>query len=83
MVIVGALFAGFPSAYATLLSGFYVLNMVLIAGLVFRAVAIEFRSKQTHLIWRQVWDVVFAVSSIVISFVIGVVFGKSHYRCST
>lgn len=76
VVIIGALFAGFPNAYATLLSGFYVLNMVLIAGLIFRAVAIEFRSKQENLFWRKVWDVVFAVSSIAISFLIGIVFGN-------
>src|SRR6476661_10887715 len=42
----GALFAGFPDIYATMLSGFYLLVMALLNGLIFRAVAIEFRSKQ-------------------------------------
>ncbi len=76
VVIVGALFAGFPSAYATLLSGFYVLNMILIACLIFRAVAIEFRSKQTSFAWRQTWDVVFSIASVLIGFCIGVIFGN-------
>ena len=76
VVIVGALFAGFPAAYATLLSGFYVLNMLLIACLIFRAVAIEFRSKQTSKVWRSTWDVVFSLASIAIAFCIGVIFGN-------
>ena len=76
VVIVGALFAGFPSAYASLLSGFYVLNMVLIACLIFRAVAIEFRSKQSSQRWRDTWDVVFSVASILIGFCIGVIMGN-------
>src|ERR1700723_4105502 len=40
----GALFAGFPGIYATMLSAFYTPAMLLLAGLIFRAVAIEFRS---------------------------------------
>src|SRR5271156_5856608 len=42
----GALFAGFPEAYATLCSAFYVPLMILLSGLIFRAVAIEVRSKR-------------------------------------
>src|ERR1700722_15154100 len=41
----GALFAGFPDIYATMLSAFYTPAMLLLSGLIFRAVAIEFRSK--------------------------------------
>ena len=40
----GALFAGFPDIYATLLSAFYLPVMLLLFGLILRAVAIEFRS---------------------------------------
>ena len=40
----GALFAGFPVAYAAIFSAFYVPFMVFMVGLIFRAVAIEFRS---------------------------------------
>src|SRR5271156_4155976 len=42
----GALFAGFPDVYATVSSGFYGLIMMLLGALIFRAVAIEFRSKR-------------------------------------
>ena len=46
VIVGGALFAGFPDVYATLFSGFYELCMLFLAGLIFRAVAIEFRSKR-------------------------------------
>ncbi len=42
----GALFAAFPNVYATVFSGFYLALYLLLAALIFRAVAIEFRSKQ-------------------------------------
>ena len=42
----GALFAAFPNVYATVFSGFYLAFYLLLAALIFRAVAIEFRSKQ-------------------------------------
>ena len=76
VIVVGALFAGFPAAYGTILSGFYPLIMVLLAGFIFRAVAIEFRSKGESRRWRQVWDVAFCLSSILVAFVIGLVLGN-------
>ena len=45
VIIIGTLFAGFPFAYATLFSSFYIPLIFLIFALMFRAVAIEFRSK--------------------------------------
>lgn len=72
----GALFAGFPPIYATLLSGFYTPIMALLGGLIFRAVAIEFRSKSESLIWRWFWDVAFALASGLIAFVLGVFIGN-------
>lgn len=72
----GALFAGFPDIYATMLSAFYTPVMVLLCGLIFRAVAIEFRSKQTMAWWRWTWDIVFFLGSFVISFVLGVALGN-------
>lgn len=72
----GALFAAFPRAYATVFSGFYMAFMLFLFCLIFRAVAIEFRSKQPMRWWRQTWDVSFSVSSILSSFVIGVALGN-------
>jgi cytochrome d ubiquinol oxidase subunit II len=44
--------------------------------LIFRAVAIEFRSKQPMKWWRQIWDFAFSVASILIAFISGVVLGN-------
>ena len=72
----GALFAAFPAVYATVFSGFYLAFVLLLVALIFRAVAIEFRSKQPMLWWRKMWDVGFAAGSILSSFLIGVAMGN-------
>ncbi len=72
----GALFAAFPNVYATVFSGFYLAFVLLLFALIFRAVAIEFRSKQPMYWWRQMWDISFAVGSIVSSLLIGVAIGN-------
>ncbi len=72
----GALFAAFPEAYATAFSGFYLAFMALLCTLIFRAVSIEFRSKQPGRLWRGVWDVGFSVGSIVSAALIGVALGN-------
>lgn len=72
----GALFAAFPEVYATAFSGFYIAFMLLLFGLIFRAVAIEFRSKQPMAWWRKFWDISFSVSSILSSLLIGVALGN-------
>ena len=68
----GALFAAFPEVYATAFSGFYDAFMLLLAALIFRAVAIEFRSKEKSRRWRQSWDIAFSVGSVLSSLLIGV-----------
>ncbi len=72
----GALFAAFPNVYATVFSGFYLAFMLLLVALIFRAVAIEFRSKQPMRWWRQMWDAGFAAGSVLSSFLIGVAMGN-------
>ncbi|MGA8164769.1 MAG: cytochrome d ubiquinol oxidase subunit II [Waddliaceae bacterium] len=72
----GALFAGFPFAYATLCSGFYIPLMVFLSGIIFRAVAIEFRSKQPMAWWRWLWDVLFSLASLIIALGLGLVMGN-------
>jgi cytochrome d ubiquinol oxidase subunit II len=72
----GALFAAFPNVYATVFSGFYFVFILLLVALIFRAVAIEFRSKQPMRWWRQMWDVGFAGGSVLSSFLIGVAMGN-------
>jgi cytochrome d ubiquinol oxidase subunit II len=72
----GALFAAFPDVYATVFSGFYLAFVLLLVALIFRAVAIEFRSKQPMLWWRQTWDIGFSAGSILSSLLIGVAMGN-------
>jgi cytochrome bd ubiquinol oxidase subunit II len=72
----GALFAAFPMVYATAFSGFYLAFMLLLLALLFRAVAIEFRSKQPMRWWRRMWDVAFAGGSVCSAFLIGVTMGN-------
>jgi len=72
----GALFAAFPEVYATSFSGFYMAMMLLLVALIFRAVAIEFRSKQPSKTWRRFWDVSFCTASILSGFLIGVALGN-------
>lgn len=72
----GALFAAFPEAYATVFSGFYLAFMLLLCALIFRAVAIEFRSKEPWPWWRTMWDIAFSLGSILSAFLIGVAMGN-------
>src|ERR1039457_6812972 len=72
----GALFAAFPNEYATVFSGFYLAFVLLLVALIFRAVAIEFRSKQPMRWWRQMWDISFSAGSLLSALLIGVALGN-------
>lgn len=72
----GALFAAFPEVYATVFSGFYLALILLLFALVFRAVAIEFRSKQPMHWWRSMWDWSFSIASMAAPLLFGVAMGN-------
>lgn len=72
----GALFAGFPVAYAAIFSAFYIPFMVFLMGLIFRAISIEFRSKEPMLWWRKTWDIAYCVANIIISLSLGLMLGN-------
>lgn len=72
----GALFAGFPVLYAVMFSAMYIPFMLFLAFLIFRAVSIEFRSKEKMKWWRTIWDISYCVSSIMIALLLGVVVGN-------
>ncbi len=76
IIVLGGLFAGFPVAYGTLLTAFYIPVTILITALIFRAVAIEFRSKRPMLWWRNMWDFSFALGSLFIAFGVGCALGN-------
>ena len=48
------LWGAFPVVYATLLSAFYLPLLLMLAGLILRGVAFEYRAKTERLRW--VWD---------------------------
>ncbi|WP_228853440.1 cytochrome d ubiquinol oxidase subunit II [Aegicerativicinus sediminis] len=72
----GALFAGFPIMYATFFSSLYIPFMLFLMFIIFRAIAIEFRSKEEMIWWRKLWDICYSISSIMLAFLLGVVLGN-------
>lgn len=70
----GALFAAFPAAYATSFSGFYLAIMLVLFGLILRAVSIEFRAHDAS--WAGVWDVCFFIGSLLPALLFGVAIGN-------
>ena len=72
----GALFAAFPPVYATVFSGLYLALMLVLLGLIFRAVSIEFRSKVEDPRWVAVWDFAFSAGSFLPSLLYAVAVGN-------
>ncbi|MDG1040335.1 MAG: cytochrome d ubiquinol oxidase subunit II [Polaribacter sp.] len=72
----GALFAGFPVMYATMLSAMYIPFMLFLMLLVLRSSAIKFRSSEKMLWWRKTWDIIYFISNTLIAFLLGVVLGN-------
>ncbi len=72
----GALFAAFPAAYATTFSGFYLAIMLVLFGLIIRAVSLEFRSHDAA--WRKIWDACFVVGSLLPALLLGVAVGNIY-----
>ena len=74
LVVVGVvLWGAFPVVYATLLSAFYPPLLLMLAGLILRGVAFEFRHKAVR--WRWIWDASFAGGSLVAAFMQGLTVG--------
>ena len=73
----GALFAAFPTAYASIFSGFYTAFFLLLFALILRAVSLEFRSKISAGAWRRVWDYCFFVGSAAAALLFGVAVGNA------
>jgi len=74
LIVTGVvLWGAFPPVYATLLSAFYLPLMLMLAGLILRGVAFEFRARAEGSRW--VWDVAFIGGSFVATFVQGVTVG--------
>lgn len=72
----GAIFAAFPTLYATSFSVFYVVMILLLFSMILRPVAFEYRSKVDNGRWRASWDLAFLVSGFLPMFVFGAAFGN-------
>jgi cytochrome bd ubiquinol oxidase subunit II len=74
IVAAGATFAAFPVWYASMFSAFYLGLFLILAALIVRGVAFEFRNRRDSPRWRNGWDVMLAVGSLVPAFGWGVAF---------
>jgi cytochrome d ubiquinol oxidase subunit II len=72
----GATFAAFPEWYATLFSGFYLALFLILAALIFRGVAFEFRGKDARPEWRARWDLAIFWGSALPALLWGVAFAN-------
>jgi cytochrome bd ubiquinol oxidase subunit II len=74
LIVVGVILWGaFPVVYATLFSAFYLPLLIMLAGLILRGVAFEFRSKTERARW--IWDGSFAGGSFAATFIQGMTVG--------
>lgn len=72
----GALFAAFAPAYATTFSGFYLAVMLVLFGLIIRAVSLEYRAHDPK--WKGVWDASFFVGSLLPALLFGIAIGNVY-----
>ena len=74
LVVTGVILWGaFPIVYATLFSAFYLPLLVMLAGLILRGVAFEYRAKTIRARW--IWDWAFAGGSLAATFIQGLTVG--------
>ena len=72
----GAMFAAWPTVYATSFSGFFIAMILVLAALFFRPVGFEYRAKIDSPTWRKAWDFGLFIGGFVPSLVVGVAFGN-------
>jgi len=72
----GAIFAAWPALYAAFFSGFYLAMFAVLAALIFRPLAITYRSKLTNPGWRAFWDWTLFATGVVPALVFGVALGN-------
>lgn len=72
----GAIFAAFPPVYASVFSAFYLALMLVLYGLIFRAVSLEVRNKMESATWRGAWDWAFGIGSLLPALLFGVALGN-------
>jgi cytochrome d ubiquinol oxidase subunit II len=73
LICAGAgMFAAFPGWYATMFSAYNLALVLLLAALIVRGLAFEYRGKRDAARWRGTWDVLMTVGSVLAPLLIGV-----------
>jgi cytochrome d ubiquinol oxidase subunit II len=75
LVLGGALFGAFPLAYADALSAFYLAVMLILFGLILRAVSLEFHGHGSRA-WKAVFGATFFLGSLLPALLFGVAVGN-------
>jgi cytochrome d ubiquinol oxidase subunit II len=76
LVIAGAsMFAAFPGWYATMFSALYLALLIVLAALMGRGVAMEFKGKREGRRWRRSWTWCITLGSLLVPLLIGVGLG--------
>lgn len=72
----GTLYFAFPLLYASSFSGFYLPLMMVLWLLMLRGIGIELRAHMDNPVWRGFFDVIFCVSSILLTIFFGAALGN-------
>ena len=73
LIVAGAsMFAAFPGWYATMFSAYNLALVLLLAALIARGVAFEYRGKRDAMRWRRTLDVALTAGSVLAPLLIGV-----------
>lgn len=72
----GMLFMAFPTFYASVFSGFYLPLIIVLWLIIFRAIGLEFRSQFNYQMWKDIWDVSFGLSSLLLALFFGIALGN-------
>jgi len=73
LIVAGAgMFAAFPGWYATMFSAYNLALVLLLAALIVRGLAFEYRGKRDAARWRTTWDAALTAGSVLAPLLIGV-----------
>jgi len=76
LIVAGAaMFAAFPGWYATMFSAYNLALVLLLAALIARGLAFEYRGKRDAARWRRTWDAALTAGSVLAPLLIGVALG--------
>ncbi|HIY58622.1 MAG TPA: cytochrome d ubiquinol oxidase subunit II [Candidatus Tetragenococcus pullicola] len=69
----GAMFASLPGWYASLFSGYYLILLLILVGLIIRGVSFEFRSRSEES-KKSIWEWTLTIGSTMVPFFFGILF---------